>query len=88
MVSYHTSKHIPSAYKAYYGLSCVIVVQASISVLHSFNHNVLHDIWNENVLVRYFFPGQAARVSTIYMKIIHKAVINKQKCFLVFDFLF
>lgn len=48
---------IHSGYKAYYTLACVIVVNVSVGVLYSFNNNLLHDIWNERVLVPCFLPS-------------------------------
>lgn len=56
MVLYDTGEIIRSGYKAYYRLSCSIPVHVSVIVLESLSNNILHDTWNEKVLVGCFFP--------------------------------
>lgn len=51
VVSYGTAEKIRSEYNVYYLLSCFIAVNVSVSLLYSFNINILHSIRKKKVSV-------------------------------------
>lgn len=53
---YLTEGNQRSGYKVYYTIRCLIVVRVSVSIQYSFKNNVLHDIWNNILSVRCWYP--------------------------------